>query len=118
MRGEIINRFLIYLSIIGVIFSLSANIYLVDETENNYQDYVIEIDNIVVRSKLLDDPVPSPHLTSRDPIWILNDQDFQDYGFPGNGSPKNPYVIENYMIIITTDSENNFDKACGPLAAC
>jgi parallel beta-helix repeat protein len=35
-------------------------------------------------------------LTSHDPIFIDNDIDFVDYGFPGNGSKINPYIIEDY----------------------
>ena len=35
---------------------------------------------------------------SHDPIFINNDDDFLIYGFPGNGTLLNPYIIENYHI--------------------
>ncbi|MCK4770858.1 MAG: right-handed parallel beta-helix repeat-containing protein [Candidatus Heimdallarchaeota archaeon] len=37
--------------------------------------------------------------TSHDPIIIKNDDDFLIYGFPGNGTPSNPYLIEDYHIL-------------------
>lgn len=40
-------------------------------------------------------------LTSRDPILIYNNSAFGLYGFPGDGSPGNPYRIENYNITAT-----------------
>lgn len=36
---------------------------------------------------------------SHDPILISSDDDFLMYGFPGNGTPSNPYIIENYHIL-------------------
>ena len=35
-----------------------------------------------------------PHI----PIFIDSDDDFTTLGFPGDGSPGNPYRIENYVI--------------------
>lgn len=32
------------------------------------------------------------------PIIIWRDQDFEDYGFPGKGTAKSPYLIQNYEI--------------------
>ncbi|MFQ5980459.1 MAG: right-handed parallel beta-helix repeat-containing protein [Candidatus Heimdallarchaeota archaeon] len=37
-----------------------------------------------------------------DPIYIDEDSDFAAYGFPGDGSESNPYVIENYNIFNST----------------
>ena len=37
-------------------------------------------------------------LINRDPIFIYNNSAFGLYGFPGDGSPGNPYRIENYNI--------------------
>ncbi|MHA1446359.1 MAG: NosD domain-containing protein [Candidatus Heimdallarchaeaceae archaeon] len=37
-----------------------------------------------------------------DPIIIWGDQDFEGYGFPGKGTAKRPYLIQNYEIV--TDS--------------
>ncbi|MCG3217292.1 MAG: hypothetical protein KAS63_11225, partial [Candidatus Heimdallarchaeota archaeon] len=39
-----------------------------------------------------------------DPILIDSDDDFITYGFPGNGTEINPYIIENYNIITTTEN--------------
>jgi len=39
---------------------------------------------------------------SHEPIVILNDANFTDYGFQGNGSETNPYIIENYNISNST----------------
>ena len=48
-------------------------------------------------------------LTSHDPIIIYQDTDFNEtYGFPGNGSESNPYIIENYNI-----SSNEVDGGYG-----
>jgi parallel beta-helix repeat protein len=38
------------------------------------------------------------------PIVIDYDSDFEAYGFPGDGSPSDPYRIENYNITTTSDS--------------
>ncbi len=37
-------------------------------------------------------------LSYLDPIIILNDQDFDSYGFPGIGTEEEPYLIEYYTI--------------------
>lgn len=60
--------------------------------DHNFEKTILTFQHkLQLNSKLLIDPVPSPHLTSRDPIWIDNDQDIQDYGFKGNSSQINPY---------------------------
>jgi parallel beta-helix repeat protein len=41
------------------------------------------------------------NLISHDPINIDSDLDFAAYGFLGNGSENDPYVIENYSIVTT-----------------
>ncbi|OLS32236.1 MAG: hypothetical protein HeimAB125_11000 [Candidatus Heimdallarchaeota archaeon AB_125] len=38
------------------------------------------------------------------PMVIDYDSDFEAYGFPGDGSPGDPYRIENYNITTTSDS--------------
>ena len=42
-------------------------------------------------------------LTPHDPIEILKDDNFTDYGFPGSGTSSAPYIIENYEIITTNE---------------
>ena len=42
-------------------------------------------------------------LTMHDAIYIENDNNFTDYGFPGSGLSNDPYRIENYCII-TSDA--------------
>ncbi|MHA1198799.1 MAG: right-handed parallel beta-helix repeat-containing protein [Candidatus Heimdallarchaeaceae archaeon] len=39
-------------------------------------------------------------LTPHEPIMITHDNNFTDYGFPGLGTEEEPYVIENYAIVI------------------
>ena len=34
-----------------------------------------------------------------EPITIINDENFTDYGFPGLGTEEDPYIIENYEIM-------------------
>ncbi len=49
---------------------------------------------------------PYPHFfsyISTSPIIILNDQNFTDYAFPGNGTANSPFIIEN--LNITTNEE-------------
>ena len=41
--------------------------------------------------------------TDHDPIEIASDEDFQDYGFDGEGTFSQPYLIENLKIISPTD---------------
>lgn len=36
--------------------------------------------------------------TLHDPIRIINNGNFSDYGFPGDGQPSTPYIMENYNI--------------------
>jgi len=38
------------------------------------------------------------NLTPHDPIEITNDNNFTDFGFPGTGTPEEPYRIDNYQI--------------------
>lgn len=48
-------------------------------------------------------------LTSHDPIIIYQDTDFNEtYGFPGEGTDSDPYIIENYNI-----SSNDVDGGYG-----
>ena len=46
-------------------------------------------------------------LTDHDPIYIMGntnfDQQAQNEGWPGNGSASNPYIIENYRIVNSSD---------------
>ncbi|TET10269.1 MAG: hypothetical protein E3J86_06175 [Candidatus Thorarchaeota archaeon] len=43
-------------------------------------------------------PVWMQDLQEHDPIEILSDADFEDQGWPGNGSESNPFIIENLLI--------------------
>ena len=47
------------------------------------------------------------HYTPHESIIIDHDDDFIDYGFSGNGSSANPYIIENYYI--STSEEYGID---------
>ena len=46
-------------------------------------------------------------LVDHEPIFISGDQNFTDYGFPGNGSESNPFIISNLRINSTTSNHNN-----------
>lgn len=46
-------------------------------------------------------PLLSNALSPHDPISILGDSTFDSYGFPGSGSPTEPYLIENLFIETT-----------------
>ena len=43
-------------------------------------------------------------LSEHPPITITSEQNFTDYGFPGNGTETNPYRIENFNIFTTEKS--------------
>ncbi len=47
--------------------------------------------------------VPETNYVDQEPIIILNDDNFTDYGFPGSGTLVNPYRIED--LIITSNGE-------------
>ena len=63
--------------------------------------------NVTSSAEILpNSPNDSPILhsyTTHDPIYIDYDDNFTDYGFPGDGSIDDPYRIENYNITITDD---------------
>lgn len=42
-------------------------------------------------------------LTNHGPINIEYDENFTDYGFPGTGTPGDPFRIENYNITVSSD---------------
>jgi len=56
-------------------------------------NYTYQLTNPAIRS-----------LVPRDPIVIVNDDNFTDYGFLGSGSSGEPYIIENYEIITSNDT--------------
>jgi parallel beta-helix repeat protein len=74
--------------------------------------------SIVARSRNIDSPFiqTKEHQVSEDPtIAITNDDDFATMGFAGDGSPGNPYRIENFNItgdstelISIQDTRKNF----------
>ncbi|MBY9000558.1 MAG: right-handed parallel beta-helix repeat-containing protein, partial [Candidatus Heimdallarchaeota archaeon] len=47
--------------------------------------------------------VQETNYADQEPIIILNDNNFTDYGFPGSGTESAPYIIDGYNII--TDEE-------------
>lgn len=46
------------------------------------------------------------NLIPHDPIHIYDNYDFITYGFPGNGTPESPYIIENLEITIDIQAED------------
>ncbi len=51
---------------------------------------------------VLENPI-SFDLTPHSAIWIDSDSDFITYSFPGSGTEIDPYIIENYEIISSSD---------------
>ena len=54
----------------------------------------------------LSEESPAPMLNAlvdHEPIVIEYDENFTDYGFPGTGTPGDPYRIENYNITVSSD---------------
>ena len=45
-----------------------------------------------------ENPISNLHYVEHAPIAILNDNDFETYGFPGSGNASDPYIIENLNI--------------------
>ncbi|MHA1200175.1 MAG: right-handed parallel beta-helix repeat-containing protein [Candidatus Heimdallarchaeaceae archaeon] len=58
---------------------------------------------IIVGPDIIPEPIPERYIY-HDPILIMNDQNFTDYGLPGNGTEEDPYIIEGYHINGTLDA--------------
>lgn len=72
---------------------------LVWEVKQVGNNNLTSVDN---ESNLMIQPIPK--LITHEPISIYTEQNFTDYGFPGNGSETNPYRVENLEI---TTAEND-----------
>jgi len=62
--------------------------------------FLILLSTAIIRIKAsdsLDNNISLNYIT-HDPIFIISDDNFTDYGFPGNGTAEDPYLIENYYI--------------------
>ncbi len=67
--------------------------------------FVFNISNVHSANHNKNDALISLDYTIHDPIKIINNGNFSDYGFPGDGLPGTPYIIENYNI---TDTEYGY----------
>ena len=61
------------------------------------------INNISFSNIVKDDPYVFSNLTARSPIYIYSNTGFASQGFPGSGTPSDPYIIENYIIADETN---------------
>ncbi|MCE7747116.1 MAG: hypothetical protein GPJ51_01875 [Candidatus Heimdallarchaeota archaeon] len=52
---------------------------------------------IIIAPEIIQEPIPEKYI-DHVPILIKNDQNFTDYGFPGNGTAENPFLIERLYI--------------------
>ncbi len=60
----------------------------------------------IVKSSINDYQVKNPSilaLTPHDPIEIISDGNFADYGFSGSGTSEDPYIIQEYSITTTSE---------------
>ena len=88
-RLTVISKRVIAIIIISILILVSLNISTTD-----------------IKSVKEDCKISKPlnlALTPHDPIEIISDDNFTDYGFDGKGSDVDPYIIEDYNI--TTSSE-------------
>ncbi len=76
------------------LYQMFVLVILISSTE-------ITVQNIIV-SESTTYPYSLSYLDSL-PIIITNDSNFTDYGFPGNGTPLDPYRIENLNITTTEE---------------
>ena len=91
MRKNTKKLCLIHLALIGFLLlipSNQVNVYNISAKINNYR-----VPNSI-----------SADLADHEPIKIIVDKNFTDYGFSGSGIETNPFVIEDYRIITTEDN--------------
>ena len=88
--------------IISIVFYLLSNKTQAIAASLNFEEQGREssICSLSTTSSKLVDLSLVPH----EPIEILNDGNFTDYGFPGTGDEYSPYIIEEFSI--TTTAEN------------
>ncbi|MBY9002027.1 MAG: right-handed parallel beta-helix repeat-containing protein, partial [Candidatus Heimdallarchaeota archaeon] len=67
--------------------------------------FAFNITNVQAANHNKNDELMSLDYTIHDPIEIINNGNFSDYGFPGDGQPGTPYIIEDYNITTTVLSE-------------
>ncbi|MCG3256125.1 MAG: right-handed parallel beta-helix repeat-containing protein, partial [Candidatus Heimdallarchaeota archaeon] len=79
------------LGIIVIVVILSTSIFRIQPIFAS--NYTYQLTNPAIRS-----------LVPLDPIVIVNDDNFTDYGFLGSGTSEEPYLIENYEIITSSDT--------------
>ena len=85
------NSIMLILSFL-IIYSVTSNSSVSNILATNSSNHIPE-------------QLSSKDLVEISPIVIANDDVFESYGFPGDGSEENPYRIENYNITTT-------DKIC------
>ena len=96
----------VYIHFIFITFILSISVFLSTgfEGEASLPKKEIFIDTTTVSQKIdffRKEITFSLELTPREPISIVSDDNFTDYGFPGSGNESDPYIIENYNITTT-----------------
>ncbi len=99
----------VYIHFIFITFVLTTSVFLSSgfEGESSLPKKEIFIDTTTVSQRtdfFRKEIIFSLELTPHEPISIVSDDNFTDYGFPGFGNISHPYIIENYNI---TDSLNH-----------
>jgi parallel beta-helix repeat protein len=94
------KKILSSLLLLIIVSSLTSSLQLVEgQIEPGWEvEQVVNINpmNIDNENDLKREPLPK--LINHEPILIYTEQNFTDYGFPGNGTETNPYRIENLEI--------------------
>ena len=69
----------------------------------NFEDNHTKLDNKILDLQSFQFNPKTINLSIDSPIFIDSDTDFISYGFPGNGSEQNPYLIQNLNIDTSSD---------------
>jgi len=88
--------------VIGII--LFALVLTTQQTTAFFSEDNQTKDQFVLTSSSTSPKLIDLSLTPHESIEILNDGDFITYGFPGAGTPGDPYIIEHYEIETSSDT--------------
>jgi parallel beta-helix repeat protein len=96
-KSKILRVFLTLFFVLFISSILVAGTNFQDLEVDNQEDSFYSASNASIRPFNL-------NYVSFDPIKIINDSNFTDYGFPGYGNITHPYIIENYLINETDEN--------------
>ncbi len=90
-KGEKMSKksvcWVLVLLISSMYFTMSIDVYS-----------AVNFERISLRKQIINSPLYT------DPIIITSDDNFTDYGFPGNGTEETPYVIESFDIVTNSNT--------------